>query len=510
MQTLHGHKVLVLGLGASGLAMARWCNRQGAHVTVLDTRDAPPQAQALAQLVPAVRLLHSSLRAEVLDETGAQAVFISPGLSPAQVQPVVDAALQRAIAVGSEITLFAQALRDLQSQAPGEPAHEAPQVIAITGTNGKTTVTSLTGALVRRAGKTVAVAGNIGPTLLDTLAHAIDTETLPQVWVLELSSFQLHYAQGFEPTAAVVLNLSQDHLDWHTDMGDYARCKAQIFGKKSLMVLNQDDAAVMAMLPAPVRTKQGVLVREHICFSAQTPSRAGDYGLEQTNGMLWLVRAMPADETLKKGRHAQAQELHIQRLMPADALRVRGRHNACNALAALALATSAGCAIGPLLYGLRDFAGEPHRLQSIGMLDGVEYFDDSKGTNVGATVAALGSLGLERKLVIILGGQGKGQDFGPLADPVRRFARAVVLIGRDAALVAQALDGTGVPQAMADSMETAVEIASASAHTGDAVLMSPACASLDMFRDYAHRAQVFCDAVRARALAHGNELEWVA
>ncbi|MEI7515952.1 MAG: UDP-N-acetylmuramoyl-L-alanine--D-glutamate ligase [Betaproteobacteria bacterium] len=510
MHTLHGLKVLVLGLGASGLAMARWCNRQGAQVSVLDTRPAPPQAQALAQLVPAVRLLHSSLRAEVLDETGAQAVFISPGLSPAQVQPVVDAALQRAIAVGSEITLFAQALLDLQLQTPGEPEHGTPQVLAITGTNGKTTVTSLTGALVRRAGKTVAVAGNIGPTLLDTLTHAIDTETLPQVWVLELSSFQLHYAQDFEPTAAVVLNLSQDHLDWHPDLADYARCKAQIFGKNTLMVLNQDDEAVMAMLPAPLRSKQGVQLREHICFGAQAPSRAGDYGLEQTNGMVWLVRAMPADESLKKGRQAQAQELHIQRLMPADALRIHGRHNACNALAALALATSAGCAIGPLLYGLRDFAGEPHRLQSIGMLDGVEYFDDSKGTNVGATVAALGSLGLERKLVVILGGQGKGQDFGPLAEPVRRFARAVVLIGRDAALIGQALGGTGVPQAMAESMKDAVELASASAHTGDAVLMSPACASLDMFRDYGHRAQVFCDAVRAHALAHGNGLEWVA
>ena len=239
------------------------------------------------------------------------------------------------------------------------------------------------------------------------------------------------------------------------------------------------------------------------------PLRPGDYGLERLNGMAWLVRALEADETLKRKRGAAAEEeeIFIQRLMPADALRIRGRHNALNALAALALATAAGCQLAPMLYGLREYHGEPHRVEPVAIVDEVEYFDDSKGTNVGATVAALTGLGEERRLVVILGGEGKGQDFAPLAEPVRRHARAVVLIGRDAPLIEAALAVTGVPLLAAATLEEAVALAARQARPGDAVLLSPACASFDMFKDYAHRAAVFCDAVQALADAPAGRSE---
>jgi UDP-N-acetylmuramoylalanine--D-glutamate ligase len=307
-----------------------------------------------------------------------------------------------------------------------------------------------------------------------------------------------------------VLNLSQDHLDWHPDMAHYAAAKARIFGPQTLMVLNREDDGVMDMLPAPVLVKQRPVERSHLTFGVGMPLRPGDYGLETAGGMVWLVRAQDADETVPRGRNAPTPEVHIQRLMPADALHIRGRHNASNALAALALASAAGCALGPMLFGLRQYRGEPHRVQHVGSVGGVEFFDDSKGTNVGATVAALNGLGPERRLVVILGGDGKGQDFSPLAAPVRQFARAVVLIGRDAALIRQALTGTGVSLLDAPSMEQAVAMANAQAQASDAVLMSPACASFDMFRDYAHRAQVFCDAVAELALTQGTVLEGAA
>jgi len=218
------------------------------------------------------------------------------------------------------------------------------------------------------------------------------------------------------------------------------------------------------------------------------------------------VRALEADETQKR-RKDEEEELHFQRLMPADALRIRGRHNAVNALAALALAGAAGCPLGPMLYGLREYRGEPHRVESVGIINQVEYFDDSKGTNVGATVAALQGLGAERKVIVILGGDGKGQDFAPLAAPVARHARAAVLIGRDAPLIRAVLEGGSVPLIDAGSMEEAVALATQQAQPGDAVLMSPACASFDMFRNYPHRAEVFCAAVRAIADDAGVQLE---
>jgi UDP-N-acetylmuramoylalanine--D-glutamate ligase len=332
-------------------------------------------------------------------------------------------------------------------------------------------------------------------------------QALPQVWVLELSSFQLDSSEGFEPTAATVLNLSQDHLDWHGSMAAYGAAKARIFGAQALMVLNRDDAQVMAMRPAPIRVKlQKPMERACWTFGGDMPQRPGDFGIEVTNGMTWLVRALEADETRRR-RKDEADELHFQRLMPADALRIRGRHNAVNALAALALASSAGCALGPMLYGLREYRGEPHRVEPVAIVNEVEYFDDSKGTNVGATVAALQGLGAERRVVVILGGDGKGQDFTPLGEPVSRYTRAVVLIGRDAPNIRAVLQDSGVPLHDAADMADAVAQAARLAQSGDAVLMSPACASFDMFDHYGHRAEVFCQAVASLADAAGVAME---
>ena len=485
--------------------MARWCTHLGAHVTVADTRNAPPQLAVLQAELPQAQFVSGPLSAALVEGQPVRAVFTSPGLLPADTAGVLGAATAAGLWVGGELSLFTQALSDLQSSV-----QYRPQVLAITGTNGKTTVTSLTGHLMRWAGRKTAVAGNIGPCLLDTLAAALDAQDLPEVWVLELSSFQLDLPSGFEPTAATVLNISQDHLDWHGSMEAYAAAKARIFGHTGLMVLNREDAAVMAMLPPPVRQKlQRPQERAYVSFGTDLPQRPGDFGIEDMNGMVWLVRALEADETRKK-RRDDDEEIHIQRLMPADALRIRGRHNAGNALAALALCAAAGCALGPILFGLREYRGEPHRVEAIGIVDDVEYFDDSKGTNVGATVAALRGLGEDRKVVLILGGEGKGQDFSPLAAPVQRYVRSVVLIGRDAPLLRAALADTGIPLTDAASMAEAVAHASRVAHAGDAVLMSPACASFDMFKNYAHRAEVFIDAVRDLALASGSDLESAA
>ena len=498
MSSLQDTSVLILGLGDSGLAMARWCSAAGARVTVADTRAAPPQLAALRADCSAATFVHGEFAASLVEGTDIRAVFKSPGLTPAQIAPVLGAAYASGLWVGGELSLFMRGLEALQaSQA------YAPQILAITGTNGKTTVTSLTGQLVERAGKTVAVAGNIGPTLLDTLAALTAAQTLPQVWVLELSSFQLDGIDGFAPTMGTVLNLTQDHLDWHGDMQAYGAAKARIFGAHGVdaapMLLNRDDPLVMAMLPALVKGKQQ---RAYVTFGTDVPTRPGDWGLESVNGMTWLVKALEADETRRR-RKDDAEELYVQRLMPADALRIRGRHNAANALAALALASAAGCLLAPMLYGLREYRGEPHRVEAIGIVSEVEYFDDSKGTNVGATVAALTGLGAERKLVLILGGQGKGQDFSPLAAPVARYARAVVLIGEDADGIAKALEGSHVACLRAASMQEAVQLASSRAHAGDAVLMSPACASFDMFKNYGHRAEVFRAAVAELAHSAG-------
>ena len=477
---------MILGLGVSGLAMARWCARHGATVTVVDTRENPPQLDALITELPKVRYICSKFEPSLLANIEPNYLLISPGIKPEDVSEIVSHAKEQAVHIGNELTLFNMALVDLK-----ESIDYKPHVLAITGTNGKTTVTSLTGKLVACANISVAVAGNIGPSLLDTLGVKIDAAELPKVWVLELSSFQLNDANGFEPTAGVVLNITQDHLDWHESMASYVEAKSLVYGFHSRMVINRDDEVVMGMLSQALKVNKH---RKYCTFGSDVPTRLGDYGLESVNGVTWLVHAISLEEVFAKKQRSliePATELILQRLMPTDALLLRGQHNMLNALAALALVDAIDCSISRVLYGLREYKGEPHRVESIASFKSVEYFDDSKGTNVGATVAAIAGLGKERKMVVILGGDGKGQDFSPLSDVVSKYVRAVVLLGKDKSIIAEALKDVNVPKQVAESMMEAVLKAAELAEPGDAVLLSPACASFDMFSNYEHRGREF-------------------
>jgi UDP-N-acetylmuramoylalanine--D-glutamate ligase len=487
---------LVLGLGESGLAIVRWLVREGWSVRVADTRDEPPQLEALLRELPQAEFVGGAFTAALAE--GVQLVAISPGLSPqhSTARVVCDAARALRIEVVGEIELFARALAQLR-----ETREYAPRIIGVTGTNGKTTTTRLAGMLIERAGRSVAVAGNISPTALDTLRERLDAQDLPDIWVLELSSFQLETMRSLVCSAAAVLNLTQDHLDWHGSMQAYAAAKARIFARDTVQVLYRDDPAVLALArkQAPVVT-----------FGVDAPARPDQYGLVRDGGLVWLAYA----EDLSSGqrRRKAATELpgvegqvFVHRLMPVDALRIRGRHNALNALAALALARAIGCALAPMLHALREYEGEPHRVALIARIGSIEYFDDSKGTNVGATVAALVGLGAEgKRLLVILGGDGKGQDFAPLVAPLAAHARAVALIGRDAAAIDAVLGEAPYPVDRCASLEDAVRVLAQRAQPGDAVLLSPACASLDMFRNYVHRAEVFVDAVHELAAQAGQ------
>ena len=498
-----GKNALVLGLGESGLAMALWLARSGARVRVADTREAPERLPALREAIADVEFIAGPFSAALLE--GVDFVAVSPGLAPyrelAEIAPAASAA---GTPVWGEIELFAQALEALET----ERAY-TPKIIAITGTNGKTTVTTLVGQLCERAGKTVRVAGNISPAALDVLREVIDTDALPEVWVLELSSFQLQTAFTLEPDAATVLNVTQDHLDWHGDMPSYAAAKHRIFAADTVRVLNREDATVMRMASANGR---------NVTFGTDAPVLRDDFGLNSERGVLWLATAIPSEEEAEPKKRKKNDpppapvECMVKNLMPADALQIRGVHNAANALAALALCRAIDLPLAPLLHGLRDYRGQPHRVELVGAINGVEYYDDSKGTNVGATVAALNGLGkaftgADQRLLVIMGGDGKGQDFAPLAEPVSRYARAVLLIGRDAPLLRAALQASAVDiEDCGTDLPSAVKRASELARGGDAVLLSPACASMDMFKNYAHRAQVFIDTVRDIALDNGQEI----
>ncbi len=445
---LAGRRVLVLGLGDTGLSVANWVRGEGGSVRVADTRAAPPRAADFA----AGELRSGPFEASLL--RGVDLVCISPGLALSA--PVVLEALARGLPVLGDIELFAWAVRE----------RTRSKVLAVTGTNGKSTVSALTGALLRAAGIDCEVAGNIGPPALEALARR--RAAPPAAWVLELSSYQLETTWSLEPQAAAMLNLSEDHLDRYAGLAEYAAAKGRIFLGAGLQVLNRCDSASMALaLPE----------RAQVTFGLDAPPVAEDFGLAAAaDGREWLARG-------------------VERFLPLAELPLHGRHNACNALAAAALAHAAGAPLAALAAGLRAFGGLPHRLQRVALRRGVDWYDDSKGTNVGATIAALKGLA-PQKAVLIAGGEGKGQSFAPLAAPVREGARAVLLIGRDAPAIEAALAASGVPLERCATLEQAVARAALLARTGDAVLLSPACASFDMFRDYAHRGEVFASAVK--------------
>lgn len=439
--TDNGGKTVVVGLGATGLACLRFLHGQGRALAAMDSRADPPGLTAARELDAGMPIVLGGFERELL--CSATEVVVSPGV------PADDPALEDARAAGvpviGEIELFAR-----NANGP---------VIGITGSNGKSTVTTLLGCMAQEAGLDVAVGGNLG-----TPAVALLREPVPDAYILELSSFQLETTFSLRPTAAVVLNISADHMDRHHSVAHYAHLKAGIYAGDGLMVLNADDPQVMAM------ARDG---RRRILFSTTRPANAADYGLDQHGNDTWLVQG----ET---------------RLVSASSLRIRGQHNLANALAALALADAMALPRASSIAALKTFPGLPHRTQWVGSVRGVHWYNDSKATNVGAAMAAIS--GMPGLLVLILGGDGKGADFTPLRAAMSERVRAVVLIGRDAPVIEQALDGA-VTTVHATDMDQAVLRAAELAHQEDNVLLSPACASFDMFSGYEERGRVFEAAV---------------
>ena len=430
---------VVVGLGKTGLSVVRHLRARGIAVAVTDTRAAPPALAALRELAPGIVVHTGGLDASLL--AGADAVVVSPGLATRGA--FFDAAQSRGLPVYGDIELFARAAR-------------AP-VVGITGTNGKSTVTTLVGAMAQRAGRRTRVGGNLGEPALELLDPAAE------LYVLELSSYQLDTTESLTLQAATVLNLSADHLDRYGDLAAYAASKARIFRRCATAVLNLDDPLVAAM---------ATLAPRRLRFSLAADSGA-EYTLLRQGGRDWLARGGAA-------------------LLAVDEMKLAGRHNAANALAALALGEALELPRPAMLATLREFTGLPHRTAWVAERAGVRYINDSKGTNVGATLAAVA--GLDGPLLLIAGGQGKGQDFTPLAAAFRGKVRQALLIGVDARALGAALHGVCAVE-YCDSLPAAVQAAARQARPGDTVLLSPACASLDMFRDYAQRGDSFAAAV---------------
>jgi UDP-N-acetylmuramoylalanine--D-glutamate ligase len=456
--TYSGREAVVLGLGLTGLSLARHLVRHGARVRVADTRDAPPNAAALAASLPGVGLETGPVSASTL--AGADLIAISPGVP--KDQPAIAEAVAHGAELVGDVELFARAM------PPGQ------KVLAITGTNGKTTVTSLTGALTRAAGLTTIVAGNIGDPVLDALERHERGEPWPGVYVLELSSYQLETTSRLRTVAATVLNVTANHMDRYSGLADYAAAKARIFAHAAVQILNRDDA-IVRLMRLPGRTVQ--------TFGAGVPLSEEEWGVVVRDGDAWLARG---------------GEL----LLPASNLAIAGRHNVQNALAALALTASVAKLGRPVQEALAAFRGLPHRMQTLCEAHGVLFVDDSKATTVAATQAALG--GSARPVVLIAGGDGKGQSFAPLKSVVDRACRAVLLIGRDAGAVERGLAGSRAPVESVGTLDAAVRRAVALAQNGDMVLLSPACASLDQFRDYAERGERFAALVRDALGEHAH------
>lgn len=452
----HEKKVLVLGSGETGISMVKWLSYLGAQLTLADSRSNPPNQHFLDNLVPPQRRFFGDFESNLLNQIDV--IVISPGVPLAE--PIVQEAFKRNLPVFGDIELFALALNQLKQPKP--------TILAITGSNGKTTVTSMVGEMVRHAGWDVEVAGNIGPAVLNVLLQRLSSGILPRCWVLELSSFQLETTQTLSPDSAVVLNISEDHFDRYVGLEDYAAAKARIFisNANNTQILNRDDPSVLAMALSD---------KKRITFGLNKPSSDIDFGLFESGSTLWLV----------EGR---------KQLLKANELQIPGMHNVANALAALALCRSVGLPYEPLVDALRKFKGLPHRMQKVATIQGVDYYDDSKSTNVGSAIAALN--GMKGNIVLIAGGDGKGQDFSPLIEPIKQYVRSLVLLGRDAEKISHTIKGAAKPIHHVSTMEDAVQLSFLLAEPGDMVLLSPACASLDMFRNYIHRAEVFTAAVR--------------
>ena len=447
--------VLVLGLGESGLAMAKWLARRGAQVRVADSRTQPPNVDALLRAVPAAKIVCGPFADDTF--AGVDLIAISPGVPVQEVQ--VQVALTRGVPVVSEVEMFGWGVRQM---------NPAAKIVAITGSNGKTTTTALTAHVLNAAGVPAVACGNISPSALDALMAVEDGSgqfpAAPAVWVLELSSFQLETTHTLSADAATILNVSEDHLDRYAGMAEYAMAKARVFQGQGVLVLNREDV----FYPSQVA---GLAGRQCVSFGLNKPPCTEDYGL--VDG--WIVRGE-------------------RRLIALNAMKLVGSHNAANAMATLALCEAIGVEPARVLPALAEFSGLPHRVEFVDAIKGVSYYDDSKGTNVGATLAALRGMG--RKVAIILGGEGKEQDFTPLKEALSEHGRAVALIGRDAELIGKAIEGCGIPTERCVDMDVAVRWCAAQVQAGDAVLLSPACASFDMFRNYGHRAEVFIAAVR--------------
>jgi len=445
-----GRKVLVLGLGDTGLACIRWLSSRGAVIRAADSRAAPPGLGEVRSGYPQVDARPGSLDKTLLE--GMDTVVASPGL--ALREPVLQAAARRGIEILGDVEIFAREVRGGKAR-----------VIGITGTNGKSTVTALAGEMCRAAGLDTVVAGNIGLPVLDALEQGAAAD----LYVIELSSYQLETTSSLELEAAAMLNLTQDHMDRYDSMADYARAKQRIFMHAKRRVVNRDDPRSRAMGDA-----------DAFSFGLSQPRNGNEWGLDPPR------------------THILRGDVEVVDL---GDMAITGLHNAANAMAAHALASTLVLPPRALQQAMTGFTGLPHRVELVARAKGVSFYDDSKGTNVGASVAALE--GFRERVVLIAGGDGKGQDFAPLLPAVKAHARAVVLIGRDAPAIAAALVDANVALANATSMQEAVEASYALAHSGDAVLLSPACASFDMFRNYAHRGDVFAEAARGIADREG-------
>lgn len=491
--SLRNQSVLVLGLGESGSAMVRYLSSVGARVRVIDTRQQPPALEALQQDCPGIEFACQSLGD--IDLAGCSCLAWSPGISneTGDGHELYQRAVSAQIPVVGELDLFVGALaadNALRRERNEQPA----QLVAVTGTNGKTTVTELTGLLAQAADRAATVAGNISPSMLQAWCDAVAGDKMPDLWVLELSSFQLALAAEISVDAAVILNISQDHLDWHQDMSAYIAAKHKLVRQATTAIASRDDEHTV-----------GKPVGRALTIGSDEPTRVGDLGIVHEGGMPWLAMAAPAELPVPGKRPDPNPAVIVKRLMPADALRIRGAHNHQNALAALALCLAVDVPMAAMLHALRDYKGQAHRCELVAIVDDVEYYNDSKGTNVGATVAALNGLG--KRSWLIAGGIGKDQNFNDLADAVQINTNGVLLIGQDADSLEAALTQTGVPLVRCDSLAGALSQARQRVRAGQAVLLSPACSSFDMFDNYRHRGEVFRELVQEMAIEAGCSTE---